>query len=135
MTLLQKILSLDLPDTLVNVAQISGRVAENIIAPSASAVVTWRSELIDVQEKIEKFIGTSRIDCMVVIKKNIPPTLREWKKFPKKSVSFFTEMAFFKNSIVCGPGDIRQAHSENEFVPREELSEAIERYLSFFDAL
>ncbi len=131
---LQNILELNFPDTLMNIAQISGGEAENIIAPRATAIVTWRSELVDIQERVEKLLAAQK-DIHVIIKKNITPVVREWKNFPKKSVSFFTEMAFFKNSIVCGPGDIRHAHSENEFVPRYELSRVVEKYLSLFDAV
>jgi acetylornithine deacetylase/succinyl-diaminopimelate desuccinylase-like protein len=40
----------------------------------------------------------------------------------KKTVPYFSEMAFFKNSLLFGAGDIKLAHSENEYVLRNDLN-------------
>jgi len=46
-------------------------------------------------------------------------------------VNYYTEMVYFDNSVVCGPGHISEAHSADEFVSRRELNDAVALYLGF----
>ena len=53
------------------------------------------------------------------------------------AVDFWTEAALFSaagyTAIVCGPGDIAQAHSADEFVELSQLQQITERYIRIID--
>ena len=66
---------------------------------------------------------------------DLPPIARVQKRFPKNEVNFYTEMVFFDDSVVCGPGDILDAHSADESVSRRELNAAVELYGRFIGDL
>ncbi len=40
-------------------------------------------------------------------------------------------MAFLSNSVVCGPGSIADAHTDNERVSREQFNRAVDVYHGF----
>ncbi|MGH8121444.1 MAG: acetylornithine deacetylase [Rudaea sp.] len=54
------------------------------------------------------------------------------------AVDFWTEASLFSQAgytaVVCGPGDIAQAHSADEFVELSQLQQIIERYINIIDA-
>ena len=75
------------------------------------------------------------IDHVLKISVDLPPVARAQERFPKNEVNFYTEMVFFDDSVVCGPGDILDAHSADESVSRRELNAAVERYGRFIGEL
>ncbi|MFH1088955.1 MAG: M20/M25/M40 family metallo-hydrolase [Candidatus Uhrbacteria bacterium] len=128
---LKKITVAKIPQTVFHVAKISGGTAANVIADEARAMLTFRSALPDTKKRIETILKKMSGRPKYKILKNIPATNHSKPPFQKNWVRYFTEMAFLPNSIVLGPGSIKQAHSKNEFVPRSELNKAVEIYKSF----
>ena len=50
-----------------------------------------------------------------------------------KTVKYLTELSFYKNGVVLGPGDIQYAHGIQEKLPRKELSEAVKIYKNILE--
>ena len=128
--LLHTLSQAEFAETSMNIGLISGGKAENIVAPSALATIAWRSSLSDIHKKIEVVLSNIHISHTATIRKNLPPIDRVWPQFERNIVSFFSEMFFFENSIVTGPGSINVAHSSHEHISRTELCTAVEHYLS-----
>jgi len=130
---LNSLLNLKLDNTLLNIGVISGGTAPNIIAEKASAAVLIRSR----QKNIDKlfFKELSKHNCKTKIVFNFPPKFSKIKNHPFKEVNFFTEMFFFENSVVCGAGNIKDAHSQTEKVSRKQLAQIINTYLAFLKQL
>lgn len=122
---------LELPDTLFNIGVISGGEADNIVADKAMAKISWRSALPDIRQRVEAAIAATGVACRTEVSVDLPPVSRSWTDFPKKEVNYYTEMVFFENSVVCGPGSITDAHSADEYVERHELNRAVEVYAGF----
>ena len=129
--ILAKLESLTLPDTLFNIGTLAGGEADNIVADRAKASLSWRSALPDIRQRIEAAIAVTGAAHHVDVKCDLPPTSRTWEQFPKNEVNYYTEMVFFERSIVCGPGDIADAHSADESVSRDELNRAVGIYGRF----
>lgn len=100
----------------------SGGEADNIVCAEAKASITMRPKDDVEYDQIIKFFSNLKIKN-IKIKNNFkirPCSSNLFKS--KKSVGFFSEMAFFKNSILFGVGDISQAHARDEFVLRGDLN-------------
>ena len=67
----------------------------------------------------------------------IPICLQTLKKNSTSAVSFGTEAGVFSElgfeTVVCGPGSIRQAHKPNEFVDIKQLEECKRFLLNLVD--
>jgi len=122
---------LDLPGTLFNIGVLAGGEADNIVAANAKAVLSWRTSLPGLKERLEKALAATGVAHTFKITVDLPPVSRDWPNFPKNEVSYYTEMVYFENSVVCGPGHISEAHSADEFVSRRELNDAVDLYLKF----
>ncbi len=129
--LLHALDSLVLPDTLFNIGTIAGGEADNIVADRAAATLSWRSALPDLRQRVTAALQATGIAHELEVSVDLPPVARAQKCFPKNEVNYYTEMVFFENSVVCGPGDILDAHSADESVSREQLNAAVERYGRF----
>ncbi len=137
----------DIPYSVADVLILKGGEAINVIPDSASITYTCRfisekTELVFLQ-KLEKKIGeyVKRISGLSVrfydklhlpaletdIKSDFVQKASKYFTFAKnKKVSFATEAGYFSllgiPTIVCGPGDIAQAHQNNEFVELNQLT-------------
>ncbi|MFH2062645.1 MAG: M20/M25/M40 family metallo-hydrolase [bacterium] len=121
------------PDTTFNIGRLSGGVAANIVAGRAEASVSWRTSHSELRRQVEAAVAS--VDgCQLEIKLDRPPVDHSHFGFPHREVAFFSEMDQFENSLLCGPGSITQAHSENEFISRTELKRAVEVYRSFLES-
>ena len=125
---LATITAVKIPQTVFHVAKISGGTAANVIADEARAMLTFRSALPDLKRRVKTIIKKMSGRPKYKILKNIPATNHSKPPFQENWVRYFTEMTFLPNSMVLGPGSIKQAHSKNEFVSRSELNEAVEIY-------
>ena len=63
-----------------------------------------------------------KLDAKVIIKNDFKPSINNATPFPLKIGKGFSEMAFFKNSIKFGAGNIKFAHSDNEQISRIDLN-------------
>jgi len=117
------------PDTLFNIGELSGGEAENIVADKASAKVSWRTSQPNFQKRVEQVVAELGVECRIDFFTEMQPVDRTQPSFARNEVAYFSEMFFFENSILLGPGDIKNAHTDSEFVPRAELNAVVERYL------
>lgn len=131
---IQKIKTLSLyPETLMCLAQINGGSADNIIPDEAHAIFSFRISPNDTTDYFKKIKSFSKNSIDVEVLQNIGAV---YSKVPnqlsfiksKKTVKYLTELSFYKNGIVLGPGDIQYAHGMEEKLPRKELTEAVKIY-------
>ena len=129
-SLLAHMLAFPFPNTTFHIAKIKGGIAENVVAPNARAVLLFRSEQNNIRQLVQQALDIAHIKHEKNILKFIPPVDHSNSSSLKNSVSYFTEMAFFKNSIVYGPGSIGDAHAATEKVCRLQLNNAQKFYLN-----
>lgn len=105
-----------------NIGKVSGGVAENVVAGLAEATVSARPRN---QAEFSDILGTVRAlkNVKVEIINKLPPFVSGLPKTfgISEPASFFSELSFFKRSVLFGAGDILQAHSPDEFIKRKDL--------------
>ena len=115
-----------------NVAKIQGGTKGNIIPDHCTLFISIRT---DKTESVIKDMLKSVLSDKIIIKEKtiLPPFYNS--QITGKEVSFWTEAALFQqagiSTRVVGAGNIAQAHSENEFVEKQE----IEKMQVFFQNL
>jgi len=108
--------------TAFNAIITEGGEADNVVVKKARAKILIRPENISEYEKILRFLEESDLkNVSIEIKDKIEPCSSNLVK-SGGIVPYFSEMAFFKNSLLFGAGNIAQAHSENEYIERKELN-------------
>lgn len=132
-TEVNKLLSADIPGTIINVGTITGGLASNIQAPSASCVVSIR--LREGLTALEEALNKTFIRC--AWRPLFPPTAGVALFVPPRFKSSAVEVKFasdcsvyvekYKNVMLFGPGSILEAHTSDESVGRAELREGAGR--------
>lgn len=143
-------LAFDVPFTTITTNKIAGGIARNIIPEFCEIFFEFRhlpeTLPIDIIHKIENFIQAellpamrkenteAKIDLEVLADApGFQSTFTDLAKLPAYAekeqghkVAFVTEAGFFERAgiptIVCGPGSIKEAHKENEFITLEQLT-------------
>lgn len=134
---LDKIMKLDLPvdefagDTTVNVGQVHGGHAPNVIADHAEAQVLIRlvSDSQPVREAILK-AAEGLADVQFTLDLAFV-RLRALPGFPTMVAKFATDIPMLTNwgePLLLGPGSIHVAHTPNEKLAKKELLECVEIY-------
>jgi acetylornithine deacetylase len=119
-------------DTTVNVGQISGGHAPNVIADEADAQVLIR--LVSSSEPVRKAIleeakGLADVDFTLDLKFM---RLRSVEGLPTMVAKFATDIPQLTNwgePVLLGPGSIHVAHTPDEKLAKKELLEAVELYV------
>lgn len=113
--------------TAFNIGKIEGGTAANIVPSKAKASLSVRPES---REEFEFILR--KIKKYKIINK-FPPRFNQ--KIKGKMLKVFTEMAFLPNSICFGVGDIKQAHSDAEFIFKRDLNLAPDRIIGLVKRL
>jgi len=113
-----------------NVGVISGGTVHNVVPSSASAKILVRPK--DMNER-QAILTTLKDFTEINMETDIVPHNGSCK-FPEKIARHFSEMAFFENSIQFGAGDIRDAHTANEYILRKDLNELVGRLKELLQA-
>lgn len=121
--------------SLLSLVKISGGAAENVIPDQAQALYNFRISPQDKQANYPakfKQILTG-LDLSVEPGLILPPIKLAIPKNlaflgPGITVPYATELSFFKKGLVLGPGEIKWAHSQNEFIKIKELERAVDLY-------
>ena len=143
----------DPPFTTFNAGRISGGTAVNIVA--GECVLDWEFRPIPgadpdaIIERVKAFSSTLPQDARVSTTRNVyvPPfdapdgspaeelARRASGRNGSGAISFVTEASLFSRAgfptVICGPGDIAQAHQPDEFIEISQLSACLE----FLDAI
>jgi acetylornithine deacetylase len=120
-------------ETTCNIGLIGGGLKTNIVAPEAEAGMHIRltSDEKLILEMLEKTIdGRGHIEISSVAK---PVKMLSVEGFRQRVVRFTTDIPHLSNwgtPLLLGAGSILVAHTKDEFVPKKELSEAVELYVN-----
>jgi acetylornithine deacetylase/succinyl-diaminopimelate desuccinylase-like protein len=117
----------------MNLAMIGGGEAVNIVPDTAWARISFRIDPKDkndyekqINEKLEKIAKVKKGLAMSSVYCPLPQKL---SFLPKGgTVRYMTELSVYKKGLVLGPGSIKQAHGDNEFVEKGQLRKAVEVY-------
>ena len=120
-----------LGETFFNVGLISGGVAANVLAPSASAELMFRT--VGPTDEILEAIDASLTDGVrrTVLTENGPELFDAPDGYETGVANFNTDASFLKSLgriLLVGPGDIEVAHSSNEHITLEQIALGIALY-------
>jgi acetylornithine deacetylase len=121
-----------LGETTVNIGQLSGGVADNVVAPFAEARLMIRlvSEPADVLGRVRAWVG----DRAEVVEGPVVPPVRlgSVAGFPTSVAAYATDIPKLGNwgtPYLFGPGSIHLAHRDDEHVDEAELRAAVGVYV------
>jgi acetylornithine deacetylase len=122
----------------VNIGEIRGGVAQNVLAPEAEARVMVR--VVGAVEDAERALRTCFADPrtgepdpkVTIEASSMPPIrLQGLPGFPETIVAYGTDLPFLTDvgrPFLIGPGSILDAHTEAEKISKQAMAEAVERY-------
>jgi acetylornithine deacetylase len=120
--------------TTINIGTINGGQSPNVVPDYAETIIEIRTtkENKYIKKLINKNLDNSNIEILydydpVYTKTEIDTELT------KTTAPYFTEMYFWKNSIVIGPGDPSYAHSDDEKILKKDLIKAIDIYVQIIN--
>lgn len=121
-------------NTLMSLVKIEGGIADNIIPDKAKALFSMRIAPKDNHNypvEMQKLVGG--IGKIVDIQ-NAPPVSCEIPESltflgDGEEVKYATELGFFKNGLIFGPGDIGVAHGPDEKILKTQLDKAVSIYV------
>ena len=119
-----------------NLGTIHGGLAGNIIAPDCCLLISIRSN--DEYDLVLKNLNSILDDKIIIESKTILPALKRKLEIKEGNqiggLDFWTEASLFFekgiDSVIYGVGDIKQAHSPNEFVSKDSLDKGIEFFIN-----
>jgi acetylornithine deacetylase len=129
-------ISKDLGKNNLNIAKISGGIADNVVPDYAESQIAIRCAVSPdlLIKQLEKEMRDVKIEVAMKyepVVDSFVSVFSEKINVPKKTVSYFTEMYFLSKKAKCfvfGPGDGKYAHSIEERVEKLELAKAVEKY-------
>src|SRR5262249_50842461 len=117
----------------VNIGRIQGGVAANVVADAAEAEVLVRvvEPVADVRARVERCLGKDM--AIAVTSKAGPPPEFEIPAGEGEgiAVAFGTDaphLPRWGKPMLCGPGSIRDAHTDHERIGKKELEQAVATY-------
>lgn len=124
--------------TTVNVGQLSGGVASNVLAPYAEASVMIRlgGSREAVFSEVQRILGP---DVEVEIRSSSEPhTMLVPEGMESEIVRFGSDVPYLNQIAPCllvGPGSIHDAHTRHEYIRKQDLYTSVELYKQVAEAL
>lgn len=120
----------DLGATYYSIGLIEGGIAPNVISPSASAEVLFRTvgppeDIVRAIQPLERFVTSEEILRVPVVKLHTVPG------FPTAAFRFTTDVPFLDawgTPLLFGPGSILVAHTSDEHLDLADFERAIDGY-------
>lgn len=127
-----------LGQTTCNIGLVSGGTRANVVAEDASAELQLRlvSEVEPVKTILEDAIA-GRVE-VEYLSEHEPVRLQTVEGFEQCTVRFTTDIPYLSNwgrPLLIGPGSILVAHTDREFIAKQELTEAVDLYARLVRAL
>ena len=121
-----------LGETTCNIGVISGGTRPNVIPAEASAVLQLR--LVTSAEQVKRILedavaGRAEVEYL---SENDPVHLLTVDSLEQCVVRFTTDIPFLSNwgsPLLIGPGSILNAHTDHEFIEKQELEDAVDLYV------
>jgi acetylornithine deacetylase len=142
--LLDRIRALSLPvdpvlgATTLNIGQIAGGVAANVIPPSASATLLFRTvaDAAELEATVRRLAGDDvavehRFEFRPVRSRPLPG----WDTTTVKFASDLAHLDAWGEGYQMGPGSIRVAHTAEERILKRDIEEGVARYVRLANAL
>eukprot|EP00051_Salpingoeca_urceolata_P014191 m.180130 g.180130 ORF g.180130 m.180130 type:complete len:364 (-) comp18007_c0_seq2:146-1237(-) len=129
-----------LGDTTLNIGLINGGQATNALAEKATASLMWRLTVPpeEIEERLRLVIGDRPVESSIV-SKNPPTHLGQVDGFESGVVSYNTDIPYFTlqrgTPYLFGPGSITDAHALTEKIRKQDIFEAIEKYVQLVTKL
>lgn len=142
-TLLNELPQLELPHddllgaTTINVGQISGGVADNVIAPSAEARIMVRlvGDSEEVWRLLEKWVaGRATLERGSLVQAVRLETVPGFETMVAAFATDIPALPRWGRPYLYGPGSIHVAHTTQERITRAELEEAVKGYVRLAEA-
>jgi acetylornithine deacetylase len=120
-----------LGDTTINIGQLSGGIADNVVAPSAEARLMARlvGPVDDVVKAVRDWVGDRAV---VDVGLSVPPVRLGTVPGMATSVAAFATdipaLPDWGTPYLFGPGSIHVAHTDHEFIEIAELRAGVDRY-------
>lgn len=108
--------------TAFNAIITSGGEADNIVCAKATGKVAIRPKDMREYQDIISFIKNFKRKNIRLLKTFAIAPCESALAKKGGTALFFSEMAFFKNSLLFGAGDISVAHTDHEYIKRKELT-------------
>lgn len=127
-----------LGNTTCNIGVIGGGTRPNVVPASASAELQMRlvSNVSEIKTTLEQTVANrARIEYL---SENEPVHLHVVSGIEQCVVRFTTDIPYLSNwgtALLLGPGSIFTAHTAHEFVPKVQLGEAVELYVTLTRSL
>jgi acetylornithine deacetylase len=121
-----------LGETTCNIGLISGGAGPNIVPPAASAVLQLR--LVTAAEEVKAILerivaGRAEVEYL---SENDPVHLFTVDSLERCVVRFTTDIPYLSNwgqPLLIGPGSILNAHTDHEYIEKQELEDAVDLYV------
>jgi len=121
--------------TAFNAVITSAGEADNVVCGKAEGKVSVRPKNIKEYKEILAFLQKFKYKNIRIIKSYATEPCESSLVSKGKTAAFFSEMAFFKDSLLFGVGDIAQAHAADEFVRRKDLNQLEKKLLQLISNL
>ena len=120
---------------ILNIGKISGGITDNVVPDYAEATITYRTvtDSVGIIKKIRSLVK-SEVKILLDFEPFFNDSVDVIAKILKaktKTVKYFTEASILSkksNVIILGAGNIKEAHSNNEFVLIKEYNKLIDMY-------
>ena len=117
----------------VNIGKISGGVAHNVIANSATATVSIRAAKPTSELLAQIHDLPSKEYNIEILVQSEPQKLFHIPGYGKVILPFCTDIPYLKNwgrPLLIGPGNAKFAHTKNEKIEKEQLIAAVNIYVN-----
>lgn len=127
-----------LGETTCNIGLIKGGTRPNVIPDEAFAELQLR--LVSAVEPVKRILETAVAERVEIkySSEHEPVHLQKLDGFDQCVVSFTTDIPYLSHwgkPLLLGPGSILNAHTEHEFVEKQELAEAVNLYVQLVRTL
>ncbi len=129
-----------LGEVTLNVGEISGGVAGNVLAPHAAATLYWRlvGEADPARQRVESLLRAEPRTSFELVGLNDAVHCRTLPGFETTAVKYSTDIPFMDRwgvPLLIGPGSIHDAHTADETVAKSDLVDAVGYYRRIGEAL